>query len=87
MIAFPSMLVNPAKQAGIAVPPDPDNYEPEEFKHFHFFCTAQLGQSMPTPSAHWENAVIIAAIPEAEIKTIIWSQLISLGFAVGMSTP
>lgn len=88
MIAFPEMLVEPAEQAGMKVPPhagkhDLDNYDPEEYPHFHVYLTAQLGASMPSWSSHWDNAVMIAAIPADKIKTITYEQLLDMGLQVG----
>lgn len=82
MIAFPFMLVGPAQQAGILTPPDPENYEPNEFKHWHLFRMVQLGQSMPSPDSHWENAKIIAALPEDDVTTITWEVLKIKGIQV-----
>jgi hypothetical protein len=83
MIIFPSELVEPAKEAGIPVPPDPDDYNPEEFVRFNIFCTMQLGQIMPNNHAHWDNAKIIARIPEEKLKTININELIEMGFQAG----
>jgi hypothetical protein len=83
MIIFPSELVGPAKEAGISVPPDPDNYKPEDFVRFNIFCKMQLGQTMPNDHAHWDNAKIIARIPKEKLKTININELIDMGFQVG----
>lgn len=87
MIATPYGLISPAEKAGIKVPNDVDNYDPEEYKHFHLFLCAQLGAPMPTSTSHWENAKVIAKIPEDKIKTITAEELEDLGFQVGHSQP
>lgn len=79
MIAFPSMLIEPAKTAGMKVPNDPDDYDAEYFPHFDVFIKYQLGRRMPAPSSHWNNAKIIAAIPDDEIKKVTLGKLAELG--------
>lgn len=87
MIAYPHMLVPAAEKAGIVCPPDPENYVADEFPHFHFFCCAQLGQPMPSPGCHWENAEVVRKIAnEAELKSITLEQLIERGFQIGNSS-
>jgi len=74
MIAFPGMLLEPARQAGMATPSAPrwDGEDLEsikdEFPHFYVFCRLQLGRSMSSWNEHWENAEVIADIPEDELK-------------------
>lgn len=80
MLAFPSMLVEPAIKAGMKVPEDSDNFDPNEYPHFQVFCLMQLGSAMPYPSVHWDNAFVIASIPEDKIKTITVLEIIALGF-------
>lgn len=92
MIAFPGMLLGPAHEAGIKTPPDnvvdDDNkFDPQEYPHWMVFCNLQLGSSMPTPTAHWENAKVIAAIPEDKIRTMTYQDIMELGFQIGNSTP
>lgn len=86
MIAFVELLEEPARQAGIKVP-EADKWKKEDFLRWHIFISAQLGQSMPSPSCHWENAKVVAAIPEGELKTINLKQLYERGFQVGYPTP
>lgn len=88
MIAFPGLLVGPAEEAGIKVPPgDPDTLEFDraEFPHWYVFVTMQLGASMPGPTAHWDNAKVVATLSDEEIKTATPEQLIERGFAIGFS--
>lgn len=82
MIALPIMLVEPAKQAGIDVPNDLDNYDVEKYKRFHLLRCAQLGQPMPNPLSHFTNAKIIAQVPEDRIKDITFNDLIEMGFEI-----
>jgi hypothetical protein len=80
MLAFPRMLVEPAKKAGIRVPEDVDkDYDKQKFPHWHVFCTVQLGATMPYPSVHWRNAEVIAKIPEDKIRILTLSDLQELG--------
>lgn len=79
MLAFPGMLINPAKQAGMKVPEDADNFDPNEFPHFKAFCNIQLGQPMPSPTSHWENAKIVASIPQEKIFTITIGEMLNMG--------
>ena len=90
MIAYASMLVAPAEEAGIAVPEEMTNKHGEDIdlfkdshKRFWIFCAMQLGAPMPFPSAHWENAKVIAALKDDELETITPAQLRNRGFAIG----
>ena len=82
MIAFAGMLVRCASEAGMPVPEDPEKYDLDAFPHWNVFTTVQLGASMPTPNAHWENAKIIAAIPEKQIRKVTFAQLLKKGLHV-----
>jgi hypothetical protein len=85
MIAFEGMLVAPATEAGMKVPEDPEDYDPEQFPHFDVYLKCQLGASMPNPSAHWNNAKLIAGYSDAKIKTLTYAELLEDGFEVGRS--
>lgn len=82
MIAFEGLLVAPAEAAGIKVPPDPEEYDPKEFVHFHVFCNVQLGTNMPSAEAPFVNARIIAELTEVEVLKVTLFQLIARGLAV-----
>lgn len=82
MIGLPEMLVEPAKRAGMKVPSDLENYDPDAFPHWHVFCAMQLGAPCPTAGIHWENAKVIANIPENKIRNITAAQVIKLGFGI-----
>lgn len=79
MIIFPFLLARAAEEAGMKVPEDTENFDAATFPHFWVFCQVQLGVPME-PNDHWENAKVIAAISEEEIKRITVGQLIERGF-------
>ncbi|KKL18081.1 hypothetical protein LCGC14_2479110 [marine sediment metagenome] len=83
MIAFPEILATAAKEAGISVPDDLENYKSEDFPHWDVYVTVQLGAPMPSPTAHWENAKVIAGIPADDIMKVTYEHLQELGLAVG----
>lgn len=82
MIAFPEMLVPAAVQAKMKVPDNPRSFDTSEYPHFQVFCNVQLGFGMPSPTAHWDNAQVIAAIPDSEIMSVTRAQLLDLGLQV-----
>lgn len=86
MIAFEGMLVEAAEQAGIKVPPeelldaDPgEGFDPMEYPHFHVFCALQLCRPIQW-GEHWDNAKIIAAIPEERLTEMVLQDFLELGF-------
>jgi len=81
MLIFPGMLVSAAEKVGMAVPPDPEEFVTEEYPHFRVFCNAQLGRAM-NPGEHWDNAEIIAKIPDDEILKVTLEGLIAKGFHI-----
>ncbi len=84
MIAFPEMLIEAAEKAGIKVPESKDleNYDPKKFPHWRVFCTMQLGAAMPYWGCHWDNAKVIAEIPENKIKKVKWADIVGMGFHI-----
>lgn len=65
MLVFAGMIAKAAQDAGMKVPDNPDgDWSPKEYPHFHVFCNVQLARPMVSPGEHWENAKIVAAIPE-----------------------
>jgi hypothetical protein len=79
MMAFPSMLVGAAEKAGIKIPSQPDGkWKSKDFPHFHIFCNVQLCRPIRW-GEHWENAEVIAAIPETELESIKLGDLIARG--------
>lgn len=87
MILFPAMLANCAKDAGIKLPKDvnAEDFDSEEFPHWKVYLAVQLGASLPHPRAHWENARVVAEIPDDKIREITYNQLLERGLAVGNS--
>ncbi|RDJ35044.1 MAG: hypothetical protein DWQ19_09420 [Crenarchaeota archaeon] len=86
MLVFPSMLVSPAERAGIKVPVNLDSFDKNAFPYFFVYCRMQVGAPMPTPpSAHWDNANVIASIPLEKIKSITAQEIYDMGFKVGHS--
>ena len=71
MLAFIEMLMAPAEKAGMKIPTDPRNFDRNQFPHFTVYAAMQLGQSMPTPTSHWHNATVIAAIPDEKIRELV----------------
>lgn len=82
MIAFPGMLAAHAASAGMKVPTDPDaeDWNPEEFPHFHVFCSMQLGKALHNWDEPDRNAKLIAAIPQEKIRKVSWLDLVQMGF-------
>lgn len=75
MIIFPHMRVPAAEKAGIAIPPDEENYEPAEYPHWHILCLTQLQRPM-LPGEHWENAEAPVQIPADKLLAAqTWGEL------------
>lgn len=70
MIALPGLLIDPAREAGMSTPEDADNFDPAEFPHFAVFCAYQLGRVLESPSGHWKNARVIAALTDDEARDV-----------------
>lgn len=85
MIAFPFLLIGPATEAGIKIPPeetiDGQTYDPAEFPHWHVYANLQLGTPMPSPTSHWDNAKIIAAVSNEKIMLLTPAEARELGFS------
>ena len=80
MIVFAFLLEEPARQAGIPVPKNSDCFNAEKFPRFELFCKAQLGRAMTSANELWENAKVIAGLPEEVLKTITPEGLRAAGF-------
>jgi hypothetical protein len=81
MIVSPLMLVEPAKKAGMLVPDSLEGeIDGEKYPHFNVFCNAQLCRPLSSWSDHWENAKIVAEIPDDKIRTLTYSELIERGW-------
>jgi hypothetical protein len=81
MIVFPRMLLGAAEKAGMKTPPDADNFNAQEFPHFAVYCAMQLCRPIRW-GEHWENAVVIAAIPDDKIMLVTHDDLAQLGCAL-----
>ena len=79
MLTFAGQLAGAATHAGIPVPPDPENYAPEAWPYWHVFVTAQLNRPLTSWLEPTENAHVIAAIPEAEIRSVTAEELKARG--------
>ena len=80
-LAFPIMLVPHAKAAGMKVPEDVDEFDGNDFPHFHVFCNAQLGRPIPNwGSTVSDNAKVIAEIPDDKINKVTFGGLCEKGF-------
>ncbi len=79
MIVYPGMLVTAAEQAGMKVPPNPDGeWSKDEYPHFNIFCLVQLGRRIRW-GEHWDNAKVVAAIPDDKINSVTLMDLIQAG--------
>lgn len=83
MLAFPSMILNAAEQAGMKTPEldNEDEFDRNEFPHFAVFCAVQLCRPMISLGEHWDNAKVIADIPDEEIRSVTLEDLLSRGLA------
>lgn len=79
MIAFPELLVEPACEASIRVPLDPEVYDADRFPFWHVYAVWQIGRPLPDPVAHWDNAYVIAAVPEEKIRHVTFDELKARG--------
>lgn len=82
MIAFVEMLIPAAEQVGMKVPHDPEDYEAANFPHFYVYERMQIGAAIPYAGAHWDNAKVIADIPDDRIKKVMFADIIALGFHI-----
>lgn len=83
MMAFPSMLFDAADQAKMARPPEDWNEDwtdelREQYPHFFCYCMLQLNRPI-TWGEHWENAKIIASIPDTKIKKMELVDFLAMG--------
>ena len=78
MISFPSLLLSHAQNAGIKAPSNVDDYDAEQYPHFHVYKCVQVGRPIIGES-HVRNAIIIAAVPQNKIQKITFKELKKLG--------
>lgn len=79
MFAFAGMLIPHAESAGMKVPKDPDNFDANKFPHFYVYREIQIGRPIVRNTSHWDNAKIIAEIPEDKIRSVTYEELLDLG--------
>ena len=80
MLIYPYMLTDAATQAGMKVPDDPENFDKGVYPHFFVFCNVQLNRPVEH-GEHWENAKVIAKIPDEQITKVTVQDLIDLGLS------
>ena len=78
MFILPDMLRPHLDGVAIKQPDDFENYDANEFPHFHVFLMLHLARPIDV-AAISENARIIASIPDDEIRTITIQELLDLG--------
>ena len=64
--------------------PNDDEYDPEEYVHFHVLCALTLGQPIRWDGVgDWVqyNAKVLSQIPEDELKTLTLGQLVDRGIS------
>lgn len=82
MIAFPSMLIPAAREAKMPCPDDVEDiadFDKNQYPHFFVYCMLQLCRPIGWGN-HWNNAKIIARVPEENLKTMSEEDFIKLGF-------
>jgi len=85
MIACPELLVKPAQDAFIPIPENLEDYDVEEYPHWHVYLMLQLGSSMPDARAHFHNAHVVSRISDEDIFDLTGNDAINRGFKVGYS--
>jgi hypothetical protein len=88
MLAYPSMLLVSAEEAGIKIPNcESEEWEnnldsiKEEYPYFFVFCMMQLGRSIPDwGNSVRNNAMLIASIPKEKIKIITVEEVLAMGY-------
>lgn len=79
MILYPGMLVSAAEKAGMKVPPNPDGeWNKDEYPHFNIYCLVQLARPIRW-GEHWDNAKVVAAIPNDKLDSVTLQDLIENG--------
>lgn len=74
MLLIDAMLVSFAKSAGIAVPPDLDDFDRNLFPHWTVYTEMQLGRPIGGES-QLKNAQVIAAVPDDRIRHVTTAKL------------
>jgi len=88
---FPMMIAGVASESGIKTPNfatkrsgsgDPNDFDANEYPHFHVFCEVTLGK--PINASSWDmwathNAKVIAALSEERVKAVTYGDLVDMG--------
>ena len=74
MFMLDDMLVRFAKEAGIAVPADLEDFDCDAFPHWTVYTEIQLGLPVSGESP-LKNALVIAAIPDDLIRHVTTAEL------------
>lgn len=82
MFMFPGMFYNHIKDSKLKMPEDFENYNPEDYPHFHVFMLTHLGQPLDIAALE-DNANIIAGIPKENIKSVSFSDLLEMDVIFG----
>ena len=78
MISKRETLVDPAKSAGIAVPPDLHHYDRLEYPHWHLYCLVQIDRPTPNPDSPNKNAHAVASIEQERIIGVNFADIANL---------
>jgi hypothetical protein len=81
---FPGMFANHIEDSRLKQPVDFENYDPNEYPHFHVFMSIHLGNTIDHSTLE-ENANIIADIPDDEIRQVTLEQLVDKGLWIEKS--
>ena len=76
---MPELLIPAAKSAGIKLPNDLENFDSEQYPHWHVLCIVMLGMPLDTRTEHFDNANIIALFSNEEILQATMNDLIDKG--------
>lgn len=82
MFIYEGMFESHIKDSKLKMPENFDEYNPEEYPHFHVFMIVHLGRPINVESLE-DNANIIAEISDEDIKTVTLEDLLSRGLDVG----
>jgi len=81
MFGFPDMLKNHIENSNLKQPEDFNNYNLEEFPHFSVFMATHLCCPVDVYALE-DDANIIAAIPEDQIRAVTYGDLVEMGMSV-----
>lgn len=78
MLADIALLAVHARNAGIQVPDDLEEYDREQFVRFEVYARIQWCRPI-VGNSHVRNAEIVAALPEKKLYSIVFGDLKKLG--------